>query len=91
MERYMYMQGGDLESGIKISDFLSLISLLSSSNDLNCKGRSQALRLQGCQNVPPTSDIATDLHSFSGYSFQAKREYVLENRNNRSPTAIYSH
>ena len=41
------MQRGDLESGIKISESLSLIRLLFSSNDLNCKGRRQALMLQG--------------------------------------------
>ena len=45
------MQGDDLESEIKISGSLSYIRLMSSSNDLNCKGRSQALMLQGLQNA----------------------------------------
>ena len=37
-KRCMHMQGDDLESEIKISGSLSYISLMSSSNDLNCKG-----------------------------------------------------
>ena len=53
--------------------------LIELQNSFGDRHNPVSMLLQGCLNVPATSDIAAYLRSFSSYNFQVKRENACVN------------